>query len=112
MFGRRRRRARPPRPALRPEIGQTKHHDEPIPIEEMFVGGDPSPFTVDEQARIKRNEAAASLLDDDTMGYVVVRLKKDGTVNGSLRVCGHVLPAWRNHFRATLERIATHGLSS
>lgn len=109
MFGRRRKRNVALPHVNRPDAMPVMPD---MPVEEMFVGGDPSPFTLDEQARIKRNEAAAALLDDDTMGYVVVRLKKDGTVDGSLRVCGHVLPPWRNHFRATLERIARHGLSS
>jgi hypothetical protein len=74
MFGRSRR-PRPPRP---PEPPPAAPIAQDIPIEEMFVGGDPSPFTVDEEARIKRNEAAAALLDEDTMGYVVIRLKKNG----------------------------------
>lgn len=103
MFGRRPRR-RPPRPPARPTPA--------IPAEEVFIGGDPSPFTLDEQARIKRNEAAAALIDDDTMGYVVVRLRKDkGAPSGKLEVSGHVRPEWTAHFRATLERIVRHGFA-
>jgi hypothetical protein len=107
MFGRRRR----PRPPRAPEPPPAPVAQD-IPIEEMFVGGYPSPFTVDEQARIKRNEAAAALLDEDTMGYVVIRLKKNGGDKPTGEVCisGHVLPVWRNHFRAIMDQIARHGL--
>lgn len=115
MFGRHRRRPRPPRsplpPAPHPDVPLPEEQGLPeMPLEEMFVGGDPSPFTVDEQARSMRNEAAAALLDDDTMGYVVVRLKKGANASGEVMVSGHVRPEWRNHFRATLDRIARHGL--
>lgn len=83
-----------------------------MPVEEVFVGVEHSPFTDDEYARNKRNEAAAELVDEDTMGYVVVRLKKDtGKVSGALLVTGHVRPEWSNHFRAVFEKIARHGFS-
>lgn len=103
MWGRKVRRLRPPRPARRASST--------MPVEEVFVGGEPSPFTVDPDARTERNRAAAELVDDDTFGYVIVRLKKDtGKPSGSLVVSGHVRPEWGRHFRATLDRIARHGL--
>lgn len=105
MWGRRSRRRIPPRPADVHPRRMALPVD--TPVEELFVGGEPSPFTQDEEARLKRNEDAAELVDDDTMAYVVVRLvKTKGEPSGSLEVTGHVRAEWRGHFRAVLDRTA------
>lgn len=70
----------------------------------------PTPFTGDEKARKHRNNAAASLVEDDTFAYVVVRLRKPSMgAQGRIEVCGHVLPAWWPAFRETFERLISAG---
>lgn len=72
-----------------------------------------SPFAEGESlVAVERNEAAASLVDEDTYGYVLVRLVRDDShgFEGRVEVKGHVRPEWRAPFLATLNRIIRHGL--
>lgn len=66
----------------------------------------PTPFAGDEKARKRRNEAAASLVEDDTFGYIVVRLRgRPNSASSRIEVVGHVMPAWWPAFREVLERV-------
>lgn len=76
----------------------------PAEIEPFQVYGH-NPFALDEKARSKRQEAALSMADEDTFGYVLILLKRDEDGNGQMSVATHMDRAWWPAFRTTLERI-------
>jgi hypothetical protein len=89
--------SRKPRPPRHPVIPPDEH----VEVRE-------NPFDRDENARSDRNRTAASLVDDETYGYIVLRLHRS---KGQLRpeahieVSGYLLPVWWVAFRATLLRV-------
>lgn len=103
MWGRRRRRLppRPPRPPTPP----------PAHVDRFVVDEENNPFDGDapgqEDLRDIRNEAAAALLDEDTYGYVMLRLKveKGSNLTGEIVFAGHVPSNYRPAFRRASERL-------
>lgn len=71
---------------------------------------EPTPFSGDEKARNARNRAAVELVDDDTFGYIVIRLKKPlGSSQSRIEVSGHVLPTFWPAFHEVLGRVIHSG---
>lgn len=100
MFGGRRRQ-RPPRPPSLPSP----------PPEEVFIGGDPSPFSANDLARERRNEAAASLIDAETHGYLLLRLSRDETGDGMIHIEAHIAPAHHDAFKTALKKLIRVGFA-
>lgn len=91
------------RPRLRRIAAYLRGRHGPLLVE-------PTPYTADEKARLERNEAALRLVDDDTFGYIVIRLRKpQGSFDGRIEVEGHVMPEWWPPFRETLSRVQHAG---
>lgn len=91
------------RPRLRRALGFTRRHPK-VPL------ANPTPYAGDEKARNQRNDAAVSLIEDDTFAYVVVRLRKAPlSASGRIEVVGHVLPGFWPAFKETFERLIHAG---
>lgn len=91
------------RPRLRKLLGLLPRQARPLLAE-------PTPYTADEKARDERNQAALRLIDPDTFGYVVLRLRKPaGGFDGRIEVEGHVLAEWWPAFRESLIRVQDAG---
>lgn len=76
------------------------------PIRERLPRVDePSPFLYDEGARNKRQEAALSMVDDDTMGYVLLVLKRHPDGSGQIIPHFKMERSWHPAFARVMVRI-------
>lgn len=68
---------------------------------------DESPLTGDEFLDMKR-EATLSVMDDDTHGFILLTLKKEGA-SGDIRIHGHMPVTHQAALYATIARILVDG---
>jgi hypothetical protein len=68
---------------------------------------DESPLRNDEFFETKQ-EAGLSIMDDDTHGFILVTLKKDGAM-GNVDIHGHIPQSHQAAFHETLGRILVEG---
>lgn len=89
-------------------IEQRRQHTEmSIPPCELVVRDTESPLVHDDEAASARTEAAMSLADEDTYGYLLLVLKKPKGPQGGgeVRVHGYVRPEWWPAFIEMMSRL-------
>lgn len=68
-----------------------------------------SPFETDEDARKKRNENAAQMVDPETHGYILLMLQETGGGRGEVKIAGQVSPESWAAYRLTLLKLLEVG---
>lgn len=89
-------------------IAGSKTPTSPAPTPEQIYGlPRDNPILASEEAKAKRREAAMSMMDDETYGYVLITLrKKPGNAFGKLKLQLKLERAWWPAFSTMLRKVA------